>query len=289
MKLTTFKTLLAICVVFCMHDTSGAADIFSPPPKPDTTSIKYPTVAAFLSATKSGEIPDLLQDKFKQYINVQVVSRSVEAIIRDEYKIPMPKGGNPAFLGQCLTKILEHELGGQKDGDAAAQFQLLRKYSVPTRPESAKFLDAFDSLAKDYTIAVREYISIKQERDGKNKAAEAERKRQADMAMQAQAEAQKQKLQQVLDSPAYKLWQASSRVEAGLRMIKFGQQALDHDDAVQRESGVIDLTARRSAGEKVVTGKQLVESAFAEYRKLGGTAQTPEEVRAGADPLKEYR
>ena len=184
---------------------------------------------------------------------------------------------------------------------------------------------AFDSFAKDYARTLREYIASKKEREEQQIAAETERQRQADMATQkaqeerrqsmavanakaasmraeedtraaavaeamaAQAKVHEQKLQEVLASPAYKIWQVSLQIEEGQRMIKTGQQVLGYDDAVKRESGVVDLSIRRAAGERVVAGKRLVEQAFSTYKQLGGTARTPDDVRAGPDPAQEYR
>lgn len=290
MKLTTFITLLGNCVIFCIHDTSGAADIVSPLPKEDTTSIKYPTTTALCSAIKSDEFLELL----KMNANLELVGRSVLAIIRDEYKIPPPKGVIERRLGDGIKIITESEIGiANRHESSAKDFQFLRDNwlfgSRRTAPEDAKFLEAYDSLAKDYGRAVREYVALKQEQKANLEAAESEKRRRKDVAGKELVEAWRQKQEQIRNSPAYKVSQAASRIEEGLRMIKRGQQILDRDDAVQRESGVSNLTARRSAGEIVVDGKQLVVSAFTEYRKLGGTAQTPEEVRAGTDPLKKSR
>ena len=108
-------------------------------------------------------------------------------------------------------------------------------------------------------------------------------------AIAAQEKVREQKLQEILASPAYKIWQTSLQIEEGQRMIKTGQQVLGYDDAVKRESGVVDLSIRRAAGERVVAGKRLVEQAFSTYKQLGGTARTPDDVRAGPDPAQEYR
>lgn len=287
-------------------------------------SIKYPTTAAFLTATKSGEIPDLDWAK-----NRGVVGRSVIAIIRDEYKVPTTELDTDAeTCGLLLQSITQYELGGQLDGRLPGSPQYNRQFIFGDGNDpkkSQKFMEAFDSFSKDYAKAVREYIALKQVSEDKRKLAAAESQRQAEIseqrmqeergkikamsdanaaskraedeartsavkeAMQAQADARKKKLQEIVDSPNYRLWQASLRVEEGLRMIKMGQEVLDHDDAVRRESGVVDLAARRSAGEQVVAGKLLLERAFADYRRLGGAAHTPSEVRAGSDPAKEYR
>lgn len=102
-------------------------------------------------------------------------------------------------------------------------------------------------------------------------------------------EARKQKLSEILTSPAYKQWEAALVVQQGEKMISNAQNVLDHDDAVQRESGVTNLSERRAAGEQMVAGKSLVETAFGDYKKLGGKAITPKDVVAGPDPAADYR
>ncbi len=108
-------------------------------------------------------------------------------------------------------------------------------------------------------------------------------------AMEKQDNLRAQKLNGCLASPAYKLWEASLQVQQGEEMITNAQRALDHDDAVQRESGVTDLAARRAAGERIVAGKDLVKNTFELYKKLGGTAATPEKVVPSPDPAAQYR
>jgi hypothetical protein len=109
------------------------------------------------------------------------------------------------------------------------------------------------------------------------------------LARKAQAQARKQKLDEILASNDYKLWEASLDVETGLSRIKMGQRTLDHEDAVGRESGVANLSARHKAGEDIVAGKRLVENAFITYQKLGGKATGPKDVHAGRDPAADYR
>lgn len=108
-------------------------------------------------------------------------------------------------------------------------------------------------------------------------------------AIAAQEKIREQKLQEVLASPAYKIWQASLQIEEGLRLVEKAKQILAKDDAIQRESGVADLSMRRTAGERIVAGKTLAEQSFATYKKLGGEARKPEDVKAGADPARDYR
>lgn len=319
--------LLTACLPFYALPFCEAADIFTSPPKAVAAeTIKYSTSAAFLSATRSGEIPEALQNSDIISPVFEAVGQSVIAILRNEYRVPKPDSGNDiaSICGWALSALTKYELAGGQGDELASTFQERRK-QLSDGQGGPRFLEAFDSLSKNYARAVKESIVLKQEVQERRLAAEAEKQRQADMATQkaqqerrqtmavanakaasiraeedmratavaeamaAQAKIHEQKLQEVLASPAYKIWQVSLQLEEGMRIIATGQRILDHDDAVQRESGVVDLSARRAAGERIVAGKRLVDPAFATYKQLGGTALTPGEVRAGSDPAKEYR
>ena len=104
-------------------------------------------------------------------------------------------------------------------------------------------------------------------------------------AMDAEIAAREQKRKEIMASPAYKLWISALQIEEGLKMVREAKQILERQAAIEHESNVADLTARRSAGERIVAGKQLVKSSFASYKELGGTALTPEEVHAGPNPV----
>ncbi len=319
-------TFLSALVSLFVLQTSEAADIFAPPAKAGGNDVKqYTTSAALLAATKSGEVPDAIKD-WSQTRNTEAIGRSVIAILQKEYHVP-PTGlryDTPSLCGLILSNATKYVQGGEKDQELAATFQRNRK-GLSDGLRNPQFMQAFDLLTKNYMLAVKESISLKQQADTRLLAAESEKLRQANSAqqkmddarrteeaaevaklaskraedetrtaaskaaMQARATARKQKLEEILRSSPYKLWQASLEVEEGMRMIASGQRVLDHDDAVKRESGVTDLTARRAAGERVVAGKELVQNSFRKYQQLGGTASTPAEVRAGDDPAKEYR
>jgi hypothetical protein len=326
MKHIESRMLLSGCVLFFALHVAAAADIFSVSPKQGAgASVPYATSSALLAAARSGAIPDLL-DKGR----LDDIGRSVVAILRDEYHVPTQnlRSDTPFHCGLLLANITAYELkdrqGRRTDEQIAETFQSNRK-KLFDGLRNPKFLEAFDSLARDYANVLKETVAQKKELETQRLARDAEKKRQAELAkqqmreeqgkmlavavaeaaakraeeetraavvrqsMEAQAKARMQKLEQILASPAYKLWQVSLQIEEGQRLVESGQKILDYDDAVKRESGVANLTARRTAGEKIVAGKQLFEQAFPVYRQLGGTARTPAEVRAGPDPAREYR
>ena len=314
--------LLSTCLPFCALPLSQAADLFAPPPNARATeAVKYPTSAAILAATRSGEILELFTGSPHQN-EMDALGRSVLNILRDEYRVPTKNLNVSVFgIGLLLFNIAKYELGAQKNQQMAATFQHNRKM-LEEAGKNPKLMEALDLFLKDYARAVRESIYLKQ---GIRLSPEAEKQRQADRveqkaqderrqamavadaqeasiraeeerraavtrtAMQAQEKAKDQKLQEVLASPAYKIWQVSLQIEEGLRMVEQGKQILAKDDAIERESGVTDKLMRRTAGERIVAGKTLVEQAFATYQQLGGKARKPEDIKAGTDPARDYR
>jgi len=329
--------LLLLAAIILIRMVQGA-DIFATP-TPDN-SIPYPTSAAFLAATKSGEIPELLlhtqvhngrteESEYKQQLDA--FKRSLMQIMEKECGINI-KDTSPNWKGSCyftFVNIVAFELNkGRDQGKSAADwFQGNRKYV--SGDISAKSFAAYDSFLKEYSKAVKEYAIKKQDQTEQHQATVEKDKQQAD-AVERQAEAEREqkakqlkaaedarkasiaaeeavkaeavkearaaqqedrakKLGECLESPAYKIWQASLRVATGVKMIRDAQTLLAHDNAVARESDVSNLAERRKAGEDMVTGKILVEKSFAEYKKVGGTASTPEEVVPGPDPAAQYR
>lgn len=323
---------LTVCLLFCVLPLSQAADIFAPPPPPKADPKaaynNYKTSAAFLKATRSGEIPELIKTLGYETVSMDGdIGAPVVAILQREYRASDPKGALPHYEWWCkkaITFLTKYELEGGGDDKLAADFQEAREH-LSHGVAGPGFKEAFDSFAKDYAKNLREYIASKKEREEQRLAAETEKQRQADMAAQkdqlerrqtmaaanakaasiraeeelrmaavkeaitAQEKVREQKLQEVLDSPNYRIWQVSLQIEEGLRMVEQGKQIIGKDDAIGRESGVVDLSIRRAAGERIVAGKTLVEKAFTAYKQLGGKAGKPEDVKAGADPARDYR
>lgn len=275
------RILLTASLIFSLH-FSNAADIFTPQAKPKPADWdKYSTSAAFLSATKSGEIPKLALKR-----SDVPMGHWVNEIIKNEYKVAIPD--KPGFIGIMIELITKYELEQDKNGRHARhyqdEFRRQRAY-VLKRSNNPKYVDALDSFLKLYVNAVRESVAIM----AANRAEDEIKASATKQAVEEQMQIRKQKLQEIQDSPNYKIWLAALQVEQGFKLIAEGQKALEHQDAVETESGVVNLTSRRAAGDRVVAGKSLVKQAFETYKKRGGTVQTPEEVHAGPDPAKEYR
>ena len=327
MKLILLTVCLQFCALPFSHAADIFAPP-PPKTDPKAVYKNYETSAAFFKATRSGEIPQLIKSSGYETITLDGdIGAPVVAILQREYRITDPKGALTHYEWNCkkaITFLTKYELEGEMDEKLIAAYQKARE-NLSHGESGPGFIEAFDSFAKDYAKNIKEYIANKKEFEEQRLASETENQRQADMAAQkgqeerrqamaaanakaasiraeeelrmaatkeaiaTQEKIREQKLREVLDSPAYKIWQVSLKIEEGLRMVEQGKQIIGKDDAIGRESGVTDLSIRRAAGERIVAGKGLVEKAFVTYKQLGGTAGRPEGVKAGSDPARDYR
>ena len=310
--------LLTACLPFCALPLGQAADLFAPPPpKPDSHAAykKYTTSAALFDATRNGEFLELIGNFHGDFNGI---IQMVLGIFRNDHRYANITQSQASEGAQLLETLTRYELADEKrKADIEREFGVMHKRLYDFQ-EEPRFITALDSFLKDYTKAVKGHIGIKNEAEAKKmaaaattRAAEEAKEQQAIAATNArlasmkaeeemratavrgaiagQEKIREQKLQEALASSAYKIWQVSLQVEEGLRLVENAKQILSKDDAVRRESGVTDLSMRRTAGERIVAGKTLVEQAFATYKKLGGEARKPEDVKAGADPARDYR
>lgn len=323
------QSVAKLVAILCIALQSHGADIFSQPAKveelsfPTTRAILDATRSGDIPNALAN-----YDDIDKQVRYRDGLGKSVAAIIQQQHLVPtdVMRSDIASSIGWMLQYISEFELSGGKNERRAEIFQSFwQNFCDRHTKDNPKLRDEVDSILKTYSQAVKESLILKKERDDRRAAESEKGQRQADAAiqqmndaaaqkraaadaeaareravdtvrataiqkaMQAQAEVKRKKLAETLASPAYNLWEASVQVEEGVRLIVDGQQLLTRQTEIERESGVIDLTARRAAGERVAAGKLLVRQAFETYRQLGGKALTPEEVKAGPDPAAEYR
>ena len=346
MKSPFILILLLVCLTHTKTPAVAADDIFATPTSTPTMVQRYPTAAAFLAATRSGEIPEMFRDRSQSAWDQ--LGQPLLNILQRQYGLGINRyDASAGVFGVMLQDITRHEFD-RDDKYSLAEFQ---NYQQSMAVEGR---NAFNKFAVEYIAAVKDYLVSKsvaetekkhQEQLASVKAADEERMQNKQRALvdsekqlkQAAADQQtaderhkaeedirqkkevvdaktaslkaeddirdaamktalakakkvrQDKLAEIVASPAYKTWEAALVVQQGEKMISNAQRVLDHDDAVQRESGVTNLAERRSAGEQMVAGKSLVETAFEIYKKQGGKAATPKEVVAGPDPAADYR
>lgn len=283
---STKLSILMVCGTVCLLSGANALsedNIFATPASTPTMVDRYPTAAVFLAATRSGEIPKMLHQTSANaganfgppLLNILVKEYGLGT---KEYKDYHYTGRLGTWFGWMLQNLTDHEFNLEDK----MPLYYFREHQEEV-PEALR--NVFNKFAVQYDGALKEYVASVQQ---KEKLAGIEERTRDDSTKKARV-ARERKLAEVFASSAYKQWEAAFQVQKGEELISNAQRMLDHDDAVQRESGVTDLAARRAAGEQMVAGKSLVETAFGSYRELGGKAATAKEVVAGSDPAADYR
>jgi hypothetical protein len=172
MKLIFSKILILACITANLFPLVAADDIFSASEKTEKSdSPSYSTSAAFLSATKNGEIPQLLLDTYasKQY---DAIGKSVIEVLQHDYKVPAQKRrfDIPLVCGLLLQNLTEYEINGH-DPQRADSFKNNRKVLAQDCSDEPKFVEAFDAFAREYARAVREYAASKKDNQEQHEAA----------------------------------------------------------------------------------------------------------------------
>jgi hypothetical protein len=91
-------------------------------------------------------------------------------------------------------------------------------------------------------------------------------------------------------TPAHALYSAQEGIISGLENIADFRSAQSKERRITETSGVRDLRAERNNGEWIVELQDELKSDFAEYKRLGGKAPTPQKVtHAASDPCADLR
>lgn len=117
----------------------------------------------------------------------------------------------------------------------------------------------------------------------------ADAKRAEAEAKEAIAEQAEKKLKECLDSPAFRLAKSADNILMYRSFIQIAKQSLERDKAIEEQTGVIDLKARKNAGEVLVDAPLEIEREFSTYRQLGGTAASADAVEGMGDPCANLR
>lgn len=85
---------------------------------------------------------------------------------------------------------------------------------------------------------------------------------------------------------SYKFYTASWNVVDGLGSMKISQRQLDRENAIEKNTGVVNLTNKYKYGNLLEFARERVQTNFEVYKSLGGTASTPEGVTLVKDPCE---
>lgn len=148
-----------------------------------------------------------------------------------------------------------------------------------------------DSLSHDERIA---YIQCKRSRKG-GIAPDAQQCIEEAKARVADANAEKAEEDAVIDnfkacveSGGHKLALAARHILGAREEMDDARAALERDKAIEASSGVIDLNLRHQAGAILVDKPKSIESYFAQYKALGGSAGSADAVVQTPDPCAQW-
>lgn len=81
----------------------------------------------------------------------------------------------------------------------------------------------------------------------------------------------------------YLIYDASNNIVNSIDAINTGNNLLKSDDANVKVGGVTDLNLRYRASSMITNGQEQIKKSFATYKKLGGIASTPYQVKKPKD------
>ncbi|MFX3547672.1 hypothetical protein V8918_02780 [Ralstonia mannitolilytica] len=121
-----------------------------------------------------------------------------------------------------------------------------------------------------------DYIERTKERI--NRAPKVAEQRRLAQEKQATEDLQRKQLAECRSSNGYELYSAQERVIADIENIKGWRENQAQERRIARTSGVRNLWEERNNGEWIVQSSDDLKADFAEYKRLGGKAKTPQKV-----------
>ena len=101
---------------------------------------------------------------------------------------------------------------------------------------------------------------------------------QTEIERQSNIQAHKEALERCSDKPQARLYSAQQEVIEGFVQLAELEAARREERAIEKESGVVNLSHNYGIGRQIVQVKREIKESFKTYRSLGGTAKTPQKV-----------
>lgn len=160
------------------------------------------------------------------------------------------------------------------------------------------FINALASLLKEYGEVTETYVNklrmdkvaayqttLQQEAElAKQKAKQDEQAKRTEQINEKLKQKEQARMDTCLVSPAYKLSKASSEVYDGLKFAVNARQAIKKEQEIGEVSGYVNATRLNELGRAAVYLDDIVKSNYADYKKYGGKASTPNKVVPLANP-----
>ncbi len=96
------------------------------------------------------------------------------------------------------------------------------------------------------------------------------------------------KLTACRQKPKYKLYEVSLIIQRNNEIARYSQKEIDAQNEGAKISGVVNKRVMYEAGNRIVGAKASNKEAFVSYRKLGGTAKTPEAIAPTINPCASF-
>lgn len=98
----------------------------------------------------------------------------------------------------------------------------------------------------------------------------------------------KKKLDQCVETQGFKRAKAARDVKVYSKELENIHKRLRDEERIEKISGVQNYQNRYSLGQRVVSLENYIEGVFAYYKRLGGTAATPDKIGKIINPCEPY-
>lgn len=89
---------------------------------------------------------------------------------------------------------------------------------------------------------------------------------------------------QCRQTPAFRLFFEARTIEVGGTTLASLRRQMQREDAITKESGVVNTTKKYNLGKAIKETEMMRKSAFADYKRLGGKETSMEKVKAPQNP-----
>ncbi|MDP2804365.1 MAG: hypothetical protein Q8O24_00330 [Gallionellaceae bacterium] len=276
------QCLLVICVLslisFCAH-AAGLDDVLNY--KQPVVVVEEKAVETYTFQDIIGTIPALIDAKSPQQArgNWPPRGEKLDAFNKKNFgecqKFYLEEGSS--YTRKALLSLIEFLFEENESRKVYLQREL--EWALGDLERISPELNGVKcSAAQDYLLKVKELINaiIQAAPDIKKEKQKEKQKEQEKSA----------KLAVCQNTNAYKLHRVSKSIEHNNSLINQAQLEMKREEEVAKISGFLDKQVMYNRGNKIALGNRYNAGLFEEYRQLGGTAKSVEQVRAtsASDP-----
>lgn len=172
-------------------------------------------------------------------------------------------------------------------------YEFQQKHIAIEKSCGEKFMTAYNKYLDDYgkyTAEIQNNELVRQQqKDADREQAELEQKRRDEdeknkerqriYAQKKKEDDKREAWNKCFKSHDYLMFEASNKIVNSISSVNEGNRLLKLDDASSKVGGVSDMNLRYRASSMIVNGQEKIKQSFATYKKLGGTASSPNQVQ----------